>query len=131
MVKIAQNACRECAKGDQTSQYSLGVKLKCTCKYASSSYSWILGLQARHLEASRAPEIMALLSLHKELSQQGGEDARSALLLSCDCGVNYLCIDGSERRRISGKSGENADDKEYNRRLAGDLVSRGIYKTLV
>ncbi|GAX78769.1 hypothetical protein CEUSTIGMA_g6206.t1 [Chlamydomonas eustigma] len=93
------DACKECAKGDQTSRYSLGIKLKCTCQDASSSYSWILGHQARHLESSRAPEVLALLSLHKELSQQRDEGAQSALLLSCDCGINYLCIDGNERRR--------------------------------
>ena len=49
-------------------------------------------------------------------------------MLLCDCGAKYLCIDGPERKKISGKEELNEADKTYNKELAEALVGRGIHR---
>ena len=61
--------------------------------------------QSKHLPQS-LPEIQALQQLQAELGQSG-----QALLLLCDCGGKYLCVDSQERKKVGRRLQGRPEDR--------------------
>mmetsp|Transcript_38027 Transcript_38027/g.84683 ORF Transcript_38027/g.84683 Transcript_38027/m.84683 type:complete len:162 (+) Transcript_38027:181-666(+) len=118
-------ACDECSKQQEDSSYSLGVKLKCACQDRSSTYEWVLSTQLKRLPGDE-PDLVALKDFQREVGEAG-----TALLITCDnCGARHLCVDGPQRKKISGAEGQNVSDKTYNKEVAGALIKNGITRTI-
>ena len=83
--------------------------------------------QSKHLPQS-LPEIQALQQLQAELGQSG-----QAVLLLCDCGGKYLCIDSQERKKVGrqweGRRWEGRPEDRPPR--AGETCQRLIYADYV
>ncbi|KAG1668614.1 hypothetical protein FOA52_001483 [Chlamydomonas sp. UWO 241] len=56
---------------------------------------------------------------------------RQALLLLCECGAEYLCVNGPERMQLVGDKTECAARKKHNRDVAQVLVANGVHSVVV
>jgi len=120
--------CKHCSKKQPTPPSSLGIKLKCTCKEASAQYDWVHAKDASHFRSQRKDASLEQLLLLQESLPE--DPPRQALLLSCECGAEYLCVDGPNRCKLRGGASSLKEDKTFNKNIAKLLVENGILTEL-